>query len=62
MAIADLHERISFLNRGEAWVVRKIREMLPRVRDTQLHMDLMEMLRLHEANIALASDVAVHTT
>jgi hypothetical protein len=27
MAIADLGERITFLNRGQGWVVRKLREM-----------------------------------
>ena len=32
MAIPDLGERIVFLNRGQGWVVRKLREMLPRVR------------------------------
>ena len=58
MAIADLGERITFLNRGQAWVVRKLREMLPRVRSDQLHADLVEMLRSHEANIALAADLA----
>ena len=57
MAIADLGERIAFLNRGQGWVVRKLREMLPRVRDNQLHTDLTEMLRSHEANIALATEV-----
>ena len=45
MAIADLAERITFLNRGEGWVVRKLREMLPRVRNDRLHADLTEMLR-----------------
>jgi Domain of unknown function (DUF6306) len=58
MAIADPRERIEFLNRGQGWVVRKLREMLPRVRDEQLHGDLGEMLRAHEANITLASEVA----
>jgi hypothetical protein len=58
MAIADLDERITFLNRGQAWVVRKLREMLPRVRDDQLHAELTEMLRSHESNIALATEVA----
>jgi hypothetical protein len=57
MAIADLGERITFLNRGQGWVVRKLREMMPRVRDSQLHTDLTEMLQSHEANIALATDV-----
>ena len=56
MAIVDLGERIAFLNRGQAWVVRKLRELLPRVRSDQLHADLAEMLRSHEANIALATN------
>jgi nitronate monooxygenase len=58
MAIADLTERITFLNRGQGWVVRKLRKMLPRVRNDQLHADLSEMLRSHEANIALANEAA----
>jgi hypothetical protein len=58
MAITDLKERIAFLNRGQGWVVRKLRELLPRVRDNRLHADLTDMLRSHEANIALAADVA----
>lgn len=58
MAIADLGERIAFLNRGQNWVARKLREMLPRVRDSRLHAELAEMLRSHEANITLIDDVA----
>jgi hypothetical protein len=57
MAIADLGERITFLNRGQGWVVRKLREMLARLRDDRLHADLAEMLRSHEENIALANGV-----
>ena len=30
MAITDLKERITFLNRGQGWVVRKLREILAR--------------------------------
>jgi hypothetical protein len=56
MAIADLGERVAFLNRGQGWVVRKLREMLPRVRDDRLHADLAEMLQSHEANIARTND------
>lgn len=56
MAIADLGERIEFLNCGQGWVVRKLRELLPRVRGDRLHADLKEMLGSHEANIALARD------
>jgi len=58
MAIADLGERIVFLNRGQGWVVRKLREMLPRVRDDRLHAELAEMLRSHEDNIARANALA----
>jgi hypothetical protein len=36
--------------------VRKLREMLPRVRDDRLHADLAEMLQSHEANIARTND------
>jgi Domain of unknown function (DUF6306) len=55
MAIADLGERVAFLNRGQGWVVRELREILPRVRDDRLHADLAAMLQSHEANIALAN-------
>ena len=54
LAIADIRERMTFLNRGQGWVVRKLREMLPKVRDDGLHRDLQEMLQAHEANIARA--------
>jgi hypothetical protein len=37
-------------------VVRKLREMLPRVRDDRLHVDLSAMLRSHEVNIDLVND------
>ena len=57
MAIENLGERITFLNRGQGWVARKLREMLPRVRDDRLHADLSEMLKSHEANIVLANDL-----
>jgi hypothetical protein len=34
-------------------VVRKLRQMVPRVRNSELHADLSEMLRSHEINIEL---------
>ena len=55
MAIADLGERTRFLNRGQAWVVRKLRELLPQVGDADMRDDLIEMLEAHEANIARAT-------
>ena len=58
MAIDDLRARIAFLNRGQGWVVRKLREILPRVRNDELHADLAEMLRSHELNIDRANEIA----
>lgn len=55
MAIDGLSDRIAFLNRGQGWVVRKLKEMLPKVRDDGLHRDLSEMLQSHEVNIARAN-------
>ncbi len=55
MAIRDLKERIVFLNRGQGWVVRKLREVTPLVRDEALHADLAHMLSSHVANITLAN-------
>lgn len=54
MAIGDLEARIAFLNRGQGWVIRKLREMIPRVRESALVLDLDRMLSSHVSNIALA--------
>jgi hypothetical protein len=56
MAVEGLPERIAFLNHGQGWVVRKLREMIPKVRDDALHRDLADMLHSHATNIARASD------
>lgn len=54
MQIGDVSERLAFLNRGQAWVVRKIEALLPRVaHDSALHADLGAMLESHRANIGL---------
>ena len=45
-------ERLQLLNRGQAWVVRKLVEALPRIDDELLRADLSEMLLVHERNIA----------
>jgi hypothetical protein len=56
LAIEGLPERMAFLNRGQGWVVKKLREMLPKVRDDNLHRDLSEMLTSHEVNIARTNE------
>lgn len=55
MAIPDIRARLAFINRGQGWVIRRLKDMLPRVRDDRLHADLSEMLRTHERNIDLAN-------
>lgn len=55
MAIDDVAERIAFLNRGQGWVVRKLRELIPKVQDASLSADLHHMLSSHVANITLAN-------
>ena len=55
MAIDDLAERITFLNRGQGWVVRKLRELIPKVADASFNADLNHMLSSHVANITLAN-------
>lgn len=55
MAIANPIERLAFLNRGQAWVVRKLAELMRRVRDDALHADLRDMLESHRVNIDSAA-------
>jgi hypothetical protein len=54
MAIADIKLRLGFINHGQGSVVRRLKDMLPRIRDERLHADLQEMLRTHKRNIDLA--------
>lgn len=51
MAIPDLEQRLSFLNRGQAWVVRRLEALIPRVEDAQVRSDLAIMLEAHHRNI-----------
>ena len=55
MAIGDVEARIAFVNRGQGWVVRKLTDMLPKVRDDALHTNLRAMLASHELNIEAAA-------
>jgi hypothetical protein len=57
MALNVLRERIDFLNRGQAWVVRKLQEVLPRIGDNALHSDLKNMLDVHDRNIERCADL-----
>ena len=61
MAIGDLRARAAFINRGQGWVARKLREMLPKVRNDDLHADFAAMLRSHEENIACTNTLLGQT-
>ncbi|CAG4892304.1 nitronate monooxygenase [Paraburkholderia gardini] len=51
MAIADLPQRMAFLNRGQGWVVRRLQALLPEIHDGRIRNDLVAMLASHEKNI-----------
>jgi hypothetical protein len=51
MAVDGIEARLRLLDRGQGWVVRKLREALPRIADEALRHELQEMLTVHERNI-----------
>ena len=51
MAIADLNERLVFINRGQAWVVKRLKALIPLVSDQNVVNKLTEMLEAHVLNI-----------
>jgi nitronate monooxygenase len=55
LAIDGLEARIAFTNRGQGWVVRKLRELIARVEGQPIAAPLAEMLSAHVANIAAAN-------
>ena len=55
MAIPNVPERLAFLNRGQGGVVRKLKALLPTIRDETIHADLTAMLASHERNIGLVA-------
>src|SRR5215469_3848521 len=55
MAIEGFEARLAFVNRGQGWVVRKLREILPRLEPGTLHTTLQEMLDAHVVNIDAAN-------
>jgi hypothetical protein len=57
LALQGLDDRLRLLNRGQAWVVRRLKEALPRVADEPLHADLADMLSVHEDNIRRCDEV-----
>jgi nitronate monooxygenase len=56
MAIRDWHARLEFLNRGQAWVARRIAAALPRIADELGRKVLQTMHQSHLDNIALCKE------
>lgn len=50
MAIESLDERLPFLDRGQQWVIRKLRDYLPGCQDDLVRGELAKMLKIHEVN------------
>jgi len=51
MAIPEVDDRLKFLNRGQAWVVRKLEALIPRLDVPLARSDLEAMLQAHRQNI-----------
>ncbi|PKL99698.1 MAG: diguanylate cyclase [Gammaproteobacteria bacterium HGW-Gammaproteobacteria-9] len=56
MAIESLDERLPFIDKGQQWVIRKLREYLPGCQDPLLRSELERMLQIHEENSAAAHE------
>jgi nitronate monooxygenase len=51
-AAPSLARKLDLLDRGQGWVVRKLREALAKIDDPMLYTDLTEMADTHDRNIA----------
>lgn len=56
MAIDSLEERLRFVDKGQQWVIRALREQLPHCDDPLIRRELESMLRIHEENSAAAGN------
>lgn len=50
MAIADLAERLVFVDRGQRWVIRRIQTLLPGCEHAVVRAELQAVLQTHEIN------------
>ncbi|MEO7031419.1 MAG: DUF6306 domain-containing protein [Herbaspirillum sp.] len=60
LAVQGRAERLTFLNRGQGWVARKIGEQLPYIADGPVRQMLSEMHDSHLVNIATCNDLVAH--
>jgi nitronate monooxygenase len=59
LAIKGNAERLDFLDRGQAWVARKIREALPSIPEGELKSRLIAMQDSHMINIAACEAIVL---
>lgn len=62
VAIPEVEARFAFVNRGQGWVVRKLKSLIPRVQSEDLQADLLKMLAAHDYNITLAGETLAGLT
>ncbi len=53
-----LDDQIALLNRGQGWVVHRLRDAIPRIADDLLRADLQEMLEAHEQNMGRCAQLS----
>jgi nitronate monooxygenase len=58
MTLTAWPDRLRFLDKGQSWVAREIRDKLPRVEDPALVTFLRDMLERHEHNLKLCAPPA----
>ena len=59
LAAAESRERrLELLDRGQGWVVRKLRDALPGIADATLRAELRTMLVVHQENIDLCKTLS----
>lgn len=55
MTLSAWPDRLRFLDKGQSWVARELRDKLPRIADRDLSAFLQEMLERHEHNLRLCA-------
>lgn len=57
VAVRGVRPRLEFLNRGQAWVARRIAKALPRIQEEEVRKAMREMRDSHFANIRSCEDL-----
>lgn len=55
LALERLEDRLELMNRGQAWIARRLDRIVPRVADARIRVQLGEIRDTHRANIAVCA-------